>query len=92
MKGEVYSWRLSRDKKIALEREARNAGMTLAALLDQIAEEWLLEKRTSIGTAVEQRRLHGAAATAIGSISGGENRCADHGREAIRNRLRTLRP
>jgi len=41
MKSEIYSWRVSTDIKTNLEREARRRGMSLAAVLDLAAEEWL---------------------------------------------------
>ena len=88
MKTEVYCWRMSRDKKMALEREARNAGLTLAALLDRIAEEWLLEKRPSAADQDEQERLHAAAAKVIGTISSGRH-YAENVRTVVRNRLRS---
>ena len=41
MKTEVYSWRVATDIKTGLEREARRRRISLAAVLDLAAEEWL---------------------------------------------------
>jgi len=86
MKAEVYSWRVSRETKMALEQEARGAGVTLAALLERMAAEWLQKKDPPDGD--EQKRLHEAASAAIGSISGGQRRRAESARETVRTRLR----
>jgi hypothetical protein len=42
MKTEVYSWRVSPDIKTGLEREARRRKMSVSAVLDLAAREWLL--------------------------------------------------
>ena len=41
MKTEVYSWRVSTDLKMSLEREARRRRAALSAVLDMTAREWL---------------------------------------------------
>ena len=88
MKTEVYSWRVSTETKMGLEAEARNAGMSLSALLDRIAKEWLLAKKTSLDESrEEQARLHAAADAVIGSISAGPH-YAENVRTVVRNRLR----
>jgi len=88
MKSEVYSWRVSRDTKMALEAEARNAGTSLSALLDRIAKDWLLaQKNSRVDDDEEQARLHADAAKYIGTISAGRN-YAENARTVIRNRLR----
>ena len=74
MKGEVYSWRVSRDKKMSLEMEARNAGISLSALLDRITGEWLSAGKTpGQRKGDEQARLHAGIAEFIGTISGGNS-------------------
>lgn len=88
MKTEVYSWRLSSEAKMALEDEARRAGMTLSALLDQVTEEWLeARRREAPGDVEAQARLHAAAGRCIGVIAGGRPRRAETARVAIRKRL-----
>ena len=87
-KTEVYSWRISPDAKSALELEARREGASVAALLDRIAAEWLIARRSSTATdGAEQARLHAAAAKTLGRIAGGDPNRAERAREAIRERL-----
>lgn len=47
MKDQVYSWRISAQKKAELESEARREGTSLARLLEKITAEWLQEQRSS---------------------------------------------
>jgi hypothetical protein len=63
MKTEVYSWRLSPQRKAELESEARREGTSLAKLLEEITGDWLEERGSHNGD---------RAAAAIGSISGGD--------------------
>jgi hypothetical protein len=88
MKTEVYSWRISPERKMALEAEARRSGKTFAALLDHIAEDWLLA-RTSVNSedSEEQARLQAAAARTFGSISGSDPLRGENARLLIRKRL-----
>jgi hypothetical protein len=73
MKTEVYSWRLSAQRKSELESEARRKGTTVAALLEQITGDWLEERRNArSGEAEEQAAIRRRAASAIGSISSGD--------------------
>lgn len=71
MKTEVYSWRVSTELKTGLEREARRRKISLAAALDLAAQEWL-KNGSADDDAAEQKRLHAAAAKAIGIIRGGD--------------------
>jgi hypothetical protein len=69
MKTEVYSWRLSSDLKSGLEAEARRRKISLSALLDQIASEWLRNGRAKQDDdEAEQARLHAAAEKYIGTV------------------------
>ncbi len=88
-KTEVYSWRLSSDMKNTLEEAARRDHKTVAKLLEQIVEQWLRETHPADQDAeeAEQRRLHAAAETALGSIQGGDLNRAEYTREALRVRL-----
>jgi hypothetical protein len=45
MKSEVYSWRVSADRKAELEGEARREGKSLSALLDHVTADWLAQRR-----------------------------------------------
>jgi predicted DNA-binding protein len=88
-KTEVYNWRLSPNMKHALEEAARRNHKTVAKLLEQIVEQWLQETHTADQDAeeAEQRRLHAAAATALGSIQGGEPNRSERARAELRARL-----
>jgi|SRR6516164_3314462 hypothetical protein len=71
-KTEIYSWRLDPKIKMALETEARSEKMTLAALLDRMAEEWLEAKKQRNGDdEAEQARLHSVASKCFGTIAAG---------------------
>jgi hypothetical protein len=84
-KTEVYSWRLSPEVKRSLEDEARRRSVTLAEMLDQIAQEFL-SRRTHADDA--QDRIRAVARRWIGSISGGGARRSEQVRELVRERLR----
>jgi predicted DNA-binding protein len=88
-KTEVYSWRLSPDMKHALEEAARRNHKTVAKLLNHIVEQWLREIHAADQDAeeTEQRRLHAAAATALGSIQGGDPDRSERARAELRARL-----
>jgi len=86
MKTEVYSWRVSTELKTGLEREARRRKISLSAALDLAAHEWLKEGGAE-DDAVEQRRLHAAAAKAVGTIEGRPDD-AENAREIVRQRIR----
>jgi hypothetical protein len=73
MKTEVYSWRVSAQRKAELESEARREGTSLAKLLEEITASWLEDQRGSRnGEETEQAAIRKRAAAAIGSISGGD--------------------
>ena len=88
MKTEVYSWRVSRELKSGLEREARRRKLSLSAVLDLAALEWLNKSGPDAGSDDEQRRLHTSAAKVFGSIAGGDPARSTNVREAVRERLR----
>jgi len=73
---------------MALEEEARQAGITFAALLDRMAQNWLSAKKSPQSDADEQARLHALAAEMAGSISSGQSNRAENVRELVRKRLR----
>jgi hypothetical protein len=89
MKTEVYSWRVSTELKMGLEREARRRKISLAKVLDAAAQEWL-KKRSSDqdDDAAEQKRLHEAAAKSFGTITGGDPKRSENVRQIVRERLR----
>ncbi len=86
-KTEVYSWRLTPDRKAALEAEARAAGKTIAELLDALSGEWLAGRRGEDDEA-EQRRLHEAAAKFVGAISGDDPHRSENVSTLMRQALR----
>jgi len=86
-KTEVYSWRLSREIKRALETRARAHGKTLAQVLDALAQEWLSRPGNADDEA-EQRRLHAAVAPYIGSISGRNPRRSEDVEVEMHRRLK----
>jgi hypothetical protein len=88
MKTEVYSWRVSRELKSGLEREARRRKLSLSAVLDLAAIEWLNRTEPESGSDAEQHRLHASAAKAFGSIAGGDPSRSVNVRKAVRERLR----
>ena len=91
-KGEVYSWRLSRDTKVALEHAARRENGTVAQLLDRIVQQWLRARRRRVGDDdAEQIRLHAAVAKTVGVICGSNPRRAEQARTLVRDRLKKQR-
>jgi hypothetical protein len=86
MKSEVYSWRVSSELKLELEREARLRKISIAAVLDSAVRNWL-RNTGHPAEAAEQRRLHRAAASCFGVLAGHNPRRAEAARESIRQRL-----
>ena len=88
MKTEVYSWRVSSDIKMSLEREARRRKISVSAALDVAAREWLHKSSVANDGDEEQRRLRKAASKWLGTLSGGSARRAGTASEGVRDRLR----
>ena len=88
MKTEIYSWRVSPELKSGLEREARRRKLSLSAVLDLAANEWLNKSDSGSESAEEQRRLHASAARVIGSLAGSDPTRSQTARHSIRERLR----
>jgi hypothetical protein len=82
MKGEVYSWRLSRELKDDLEQAARREGVSLARLLERIARDWLKARSSAAeDDEAEQERLRAVAMQFAGTIQGGDpDRAAEAGK------------
>lgn len=84
-KTDVYSWRVSRARKAALEEAAHSERTSVAALLDRATDEWMRSRRARVGAdEKEQARLRVAAGHFIGALQGGD---PDRGRQ-VRSRLR----
>jgi hypothetical protein len=88
MKTEVYSWRVSPDLKTGLEREARRRKMSLSAVLDLAAQDWLKKSDTDGDDDEKQRSLHQAASECFGIFAGGDARRSEDVRQTVRQRLR----
>lgn len=88
MKGEIYTLRLSRDLKEALELQARREKVSIAALLDRGARELLQrDGAQAVDDEAEQIRLHAQARKSFGSIAGANPLRAESARRLIRERL-----
>ena len=88
MKTEVYSWRLSADRKAELEQEARRERTSLSALLDDITGDWLNARRNGQGDDdAEQAAIRKRAAAAIGSIRGSDPKRASRASERVREMM-----
>jgi hypothetical protein len=88
MKSEVYSWRVSTDLKTGLEREAHRRKVSLSAVLDLAARDWLKKSGAEPGVDEEQRRLQEAASKCFGALASGNAYRSEKVREAVRQRLR----
>lgn len=89
-KTELFSWRLDRAVRAALEQAAQERRASMASVLDEIVEEWLARREHGRG-ADEQLRLHEAASRWIGAIEGGDAFRAERSRERVRERLERRR-
>ena len=89
MKTEVYSWRVSAQKKIELEHQARREGKSVAQLLDEISSQWLQERKNSQSLDErEQERIRKRVMAIAGSLSGGDPQRATRASERVREILR----
>jgi hypothetical protein len=89
MKTHVYSWRLTRELKSALERAARLRRAPLSAVLEQAARAWLTQNAAELGDDEEtQRKLHAAAESYIGCLEGDNPGRSKKVRELVREKLR----
>jgi len=88
MKTEVYSWRVSPQRKAELEGEARREGTSLAKLLDDITANWLEEQRNSRqGDQAEQAAIRKRVMATVGTIRSGERTLSTRAREIVRERI-----
>jgi hypothetical protein len=88
MKTEVYSWRVSTEIKTSLERAARRRKVSLSAVLDMAAQEWLMKSGSEDDDDERQRRLQKAASECFGVFASGDSRRSETAGEAVRQRLR----
>ena len=91
MKTEVYSWRVSRDLKMALEAAALDEGISVAKLLERIAREWLDQRAAArVEDELEQERLRASAMRFVGILRSGDPDLAEKASERVRERLMRL--
>lgn len=88
MKNEVYSWRVSTDLKTGLEREAHRRKLSLSAVLDLAARDWLNKSGAEIEGDEEQPRLQKAASKCFGALASGNAHRSANVRQGVRQRLR----
>ena len=88
VKNEVYSWRVSTDLKTGLEREARRRKLSLSAVLDLAARDWLSKGGEEVEGDEEQLRLQKAASQCFGVLASGVANRSENARQAVRQRLR----
>jgi hypothetical protein len=89
MKDQVYSWRISAQKKAELESEARREGTSLAQLLEQITADWMHQRRNSRnGDEKEQAAIRRRVMVAVGSIRGGDPTRSQRASELVREIIR----
>jgi hypothetical protein len=73
MKTEVYSWRVSAERKAELEAEARREGTSLSALLDRVTADWLAERRSdNSDDEAQQAAIRKRVMATVGTIHGND--------------------
>jgi hypothetical protein len=89
MKTEVYSWRLSAERKADLEAEARRERTSVSALLDRVTAEWLAQRRNghSNGDDAEQAALRKRVMKTVGTIRSGDPTLASRARQIIQESM-----
>ena len=88
MKSEVYSWRVSTDLKTGLEREARQRKISIAAVLDLAARDWLNKGGAEMEGDEAQARRQKAASKCFGALASGNAHRSENARQTVRQRLR----
>lgn len=88
-KTDVYSWRLSRASKTALEEAARAEGTSVGALLERVSDEWIRARRARAqDDEGEQARLRAAALRFVGALKGRDPDRSRLARTRLRSALR----
>ncbi len=88
MKTQIYSWRLSADLKTDLAQEARRRKVSLSAVLDLAARDFLNKNGAKPDDEQEQKRLHTAASKCFGALASGDPHRSEKVSEIMRHRLR----
>jgi len=73
---------------MGLEREARRRKLSLSAVLDLAAQEWLTKRDADENDDEKQRSLHQAASECLGVFASGDARRSEKVGQAVRQRLR----
>ena len=87
MKTEVYSWRVSPEVKIGLERAARRRNISLSKVLDLAAREWLMKSDSDNQDGERQRKIQEAASECFGVFASGNARRSETAGKAVRQRV-----
>ena len=90
-KDEIYSWCVSTEMKVALERAARAQGKSIAQLLEELVASWLKKAGGGPEDDEEQRRLHQSASRWLGKLRGQDPLRSERARENLRTRLKNRR-
>jgi hypothetical protein len=91
-KTDVYSWRISRAHKTALEHIAREERVSLAQLLDRVTGQWITARTGAAeGADDEQTRLRATAGRFVGAIAGRDPERAARARERLQKVLKARR-
>jgi len=69
---EIYSWRVERELKEALEAAARSERSSIAKLLSRIVRDWLRCRYDTADDETAQQRIREAGAQYLGSVRGGD--------------------
>jgi predicted transcriptional regulator len=88
MKTDVYTWRLSRELKADLERQARLRDRPVSFLLELAVRQWLERTMREPADDDAQAKLHAAAKASFGVISSGHSDRSESVRKNVRKRLR----
>lgn len=85
MKTEVYSWRLSAERKAQLEEEARRRSTSVANILEQITSEWFADHANGRSDdEAEQAALRRRVMATVGTIRGGDPSRSERASELVR--------
>jgi predicted transcriptional regulator len=87
MKTTVYSWRVTLERKAALEELARKQKRSVAELIDEAVKQWLESEAANDGDEAAQEEIRRSAARSIGSIAGGDSRRAEQASARVRQKL-----
>jgi post-segregation antitoxin (ccd killing protein) len=88
VKTEVYSWRVSRQLKSELERQARHRKVSVSSLLEEATRKWLKESAATLDDDESQRKLHAAAEKCLGAFASGRRDRAENASADLRRILR----